>query len=101
MRLSSVRRWAGASSGVVITRRIVDLASDMAETPGEIHRALADPERLAIAGRLTRSDEKTVNVIVARFQEDYAAIRHYLGDEGFLARERGEYWRRGGRVDLG
>ena len=42
-----------------------------------------------------------MNVIVARFQEDYAAIRRYLVDEGFLARERGEYWRTGGRVDLG
>lgn len=45
-------------------------------------------------------DEKAVNVIVSRFHTDHAAIRRYLVDEGFLTRERGEYWRTGGRVEL-
>lgn len=35
---------------------MVCLGSDMAETPHEILRALADPERLAIAGALASSD---------------------------------------------
>lgn len=48
-----------------------------------------------------RYDEKAVNVIVSRFHTDHAAIRRYLVDEGFLTRERGEYWRTGGRVDVG
>jgi hypothetical protein len=48
-----------------------------------------------------RYDERTVNVIVGRFFNDHAAIRRYLVDEGFLDREHGEYWRTGGRVDLG
>ena len=48
-----------------------------------------------------RYDEKAVNVIVSRFHTDHAAIRRYLVDEGFLTRERGEYWRSGGRVDVG
>jgi len=47
-----------------------------------------------------RYDEKTVNVIVGRFHADHAAIRRYLVDEGFLSRERGRYWRSGGRVEL-
>jgi hypothetical protein len=47
-----------------------------------------------------RYDERTVNAIVGRFYADHAAIRRYLVDEGFLAREHGEYWRAGGRVDL-
>ena len=47
-----------------------------------------------------RYDEKTVNVIVGKFHNDYAAIRRYLVDEGFLAREGGEYWRSGGRVEV-
>jgi len=47
-----------------------------------------------------RYDEKEVNVVVSRFHDDYAAIRRYLVDEGFLTRERGEYWRTGGRIDL-
>ena len=45
-----------------------------------------------------RYDERTVNAIVGRFHTDHAAIRRYLVDEGFLDRERGEYWRSGGRV---
>jgi hypothetical protein len=47
-----------------------------------------------------RYDEKHVNVIVGRFFNDYAALRRYLVDEGFLAREHGVYWRTGGRVDV-
>ena len=43
-------------------------------------------------------DERTVNAIVARFHADHAAIRRHLVDEGFLDRDRGEYWRSGGRV---
>ena len=58
-------------------------------------------ERIAIEFEPgVRYDERTVNAIVARFHHDHAAIRRYLVDEGFLARERGEYWRSGGRVDL-
>jgi biotin operon repressor len=47
-----------------------------------------------------RYDENNVNAIVGRFHTDHAAIRRYLVDGGFLARERGEYWRTGGRVDI-
>jgi hypothetical protein len=43
-------------------------------------------------------DEPTVNAIVGRFHNDHAALRRYLVDEGFLDRDRGEYWRSGGRV---
>jgi hypothetical protein len=46
-----------------------------------------------------RYDERTVNAIVGRFHNDYAAIRRHLVDEGLLDRERGEYWRSGGRVE--
>lgn len=35
---------------------MVGIETDMAETPDEILRALADPERLAIAGALARAD---------------------------------------------
>lgn len=58
-------------------------------------------ERIALEfepGR--RYDEKEVNVVVGRFFDDYASIRRYLVDEGFLDRDHGEYWRAGGRVDL-
>jgi hypothetical protein len=45
-------------------------------------------------------EEKEVNAIVGRFFNDYAALRRYLVDERFLERERGVYWRTGGRVDV-
>jgi DNA-binding transcriptional ArsR family regulator len=35
---------------------MVGVATDMPETPDDILRALADPERLAIAGHLARSN---------------------------------------------
>ncbi|HEU4355510.1 MAG TPA: DUF2087 domain-containing protein, partial [Actinomycetota bacterium] len=35
-----------------------------------------------------RYEEKAVNVIVSRFHADYAAIRRYLVDGGFLSRAR-------------
>ena len=42
--------------------------------------------------------EATVNTILANVHADTAALRRYLVDEGFLGRERGEYWRSGGTV---
>jgi len=58
-------------------------------------------ERIAIEFEPgTRYDEKEVNAIVGRFFNDFAALRRYLVDEGFLDREHGVYWRTGGRVDV-
>ena len=36
----------------------------------------------------------------SRCHPDYAALRRYLVDDQFLAREEGEYWRVGGSVDV-
>ena len=44
--------------------------------------------------------EKDVNGMLEAFHPDYAALRRYLVDEGFLARDAGTYWRSGGTVDL-
>lgn len=44
--------------------------------------------------------EKEVNEVLAGFHSDYAALRRYLVDEGFLAREDGIYWRTGGTVEV-
>ena len=58
-------------------------------------------ERIAIEFEPGRHyGEKEVNVVVGRFFNDYAAIRRYLVDEGFLDRDHGVYWRAGGRVDV-
>jgi hypothetical protein len=47
-----------------------------------------------------RYPERDVNAMLAAFYDDYAALRRYLVDEGFLAREQGEYWRVGGSVEV-
>ncbi len=44
--------------------------------------------------------ERDVNVMIQLIHPDYAAIRRYLVDEGFLARAAGVYWRTGGRYEL-
>lgn len=43
--------------------------------------------------------ESAVNEILSRRHPDYAALRRYLVDEGFLDRRAGVYRRSGGRVD--
>jgi hypothetical protein len=45
-------------------------------------------------------EEKEVNMRLALLHPDVAALRRYLVDEEFMSRERGEYWRTGGRVDV-
>jgi hypothetical protein len=44
--------------------------------------------------------EKDVNALLEGFHPDYAALRRYLVDEGFLARDAGSYWRSGGTVEV-
>ena len=46
-----------------------------------------------------RYSEREVSVLLRAFHPDYAALRRYLVDEGFLARADGVYWRIGGTVD--
>jgi hypothetical protein len=47
-----------------------------------------------------RYPEKDVNAMLRAFHPDHAALRRYLVEEGFLARENNVYWRTGGTVDL-
>lgn len=47
-------------------------------------------------GRTYRESE--VDVVLKGFHDDHAALRRYLVDEMFLAREDGTYWRAGGTV---
>jgi hypothetical protein len=44
--------------------------------------------------------EKDVNRIISRVHPDYAALRRYLVDDGFLHRREGFYWRAGGTFDV-
>jgi hypothetical protein len=47
-----------------------------------------------------RYSEREVSQTLQRFHHDYAALRRFLVDEGFLSREQGVYWRSGGPVDV-
>jgi len=44
--------------------------------------------------------ESEVVAVLTRFHPDHAALRRYLVDDLFLAREDGHYWRSGGTVDV-
>lgn len=47
-----------------------------------------------------RYRETDVNQILRNVHDDYAMLRRYLVDEGFLTRDHGVYWRSGGSVDV-
>ena len=47
-----------------------------------------------------RYPEPEVNEILLAYNDDVAALRRYLVDEGFMSREAGVYWRSGGTVAL-
>ena len=73
----------------------------LTEIPAKESKRRIVLERIAIEfDPGVRYDENAVNAIVGRFHTDHASIRRYLVDGGFLARDRGEYWRTGGRVDI-
>jgi hypothetical protein len=44
-----------------------------------------------------RYAERDVSLALQLWHPDYAALRRYLVDEGFLTRADGVYWRTGGR----
>jgi hypothetical protein len=45
-----------------------------------------------------RYTESEVNRTLRELHEDYAALRRYLVDEGFMSRDHSVYWRSGGSV---
>ncbi|MBT8214347.1 MAG: DUF2087 domain-containing protein [Acidimicrobiia bacterium] len=62
-------------------------------------------KRLVVLERLAqefepglRYREQEVNFTLQLFHADYAALRRYLVDEGYLTRADGVYWRTGGRT---
>jgi hypothetical protein len=64
-------------------------------------------KRLVVLDKLVRDfepgvryPEVEVNDKLLAYHPDYAALRRYLVEEDFLARENGVYWRAGGSVQL-
>jgi hypothetical protein len=73
----------------------------LTEIPAKASKRRIVLERVALEFEPgVRYNEKEVNVIVGRFFNDYASLRRYLVDERLLSRERGIYWRSGGRVEV-
>jgi hypothetical protein len=71
------------------------------EIPAKRSKRLTVLTRLALEFDVgVRYTEQQVNQTLKRFHNDYAALRRYLVDEDFLSRERGQYWRSGGPVDV-
>lgn len=69
------------------------------EIPSSRAKRLIVLERLALEFDIGRRyPEGEVNELLGRFHPDWSALRRHLVDEGFLDRERNEYWRSGGRV---
>jgi hypothetical protein len=44
--------------------------------------------------------EAEVNEILGRYHPDFAALRRYLVENGFMTRENSRYWRSGGTFDV-
>ena len=49
----------------------------------------------------TRYSEREVNAALKEVHDDFAMLRRYLVDEGFMDRDAGVYWRSGGTWDIG
>jgi len=100
-------REAGVALGAVFEQDEVVLrqyfrAGRLREIPAKRSKRLVVLDRLSLEFEPgVRYSESEVNAVLGRFHDDYAALRRYLVDEGFLSRERGVYWRSGGRVELG
>ena len=67
--------------------RLVDIPAQEKKKQVVIHwlAEQIDPER--------RWTEREFNQWLAQFNEDYATLRRYLVDGGYMARENGVYWR--------
>lgn len=70
----------------------------LVEIPGSHAKRRVVMERLAMEFEPgLRYQEPEVNFTLQLWHPDYAALRRYLVDEGFMDRADGAYWRTGGR----
>lgn len=47
-----------------------------------------------------RYSEAEVNIVLGRFHNDFAMLRRYLVEMGFMERDHGIYWRGGGTWEI-
>lgn len=102
---SQPARWAsrlGPAEREAVLRAFLDTDGRLLRIPAKHTKRLVVLDLLAqefVPGE--RYAETEVNNRLRRFHDDVAALRRYLVENLFLAREAGVYWRTGGSVDLG
>ena len=80
-------------------RAFLDDDGRLLQMPAKRSRRLLVLDRIAQRFEPGRHyHEPEVNEILRGVDADYAALRRYLVDEGFLSRDHGSYWRSGGSV---
>lgn len=90
--------WSAAESEVLA--RFFQ-GSRLTEIPAQRSKRLVILERLSQEFEPgLRYPERQVSFILQLFHPDFAALRRYLVDEGYLTRADGVYWRTGGRVTV-
>jgi hypothetical protein len=99
-------RGAGIALGAVDEEEEAVLRSyfrggRLREIPGRQSKRRIVLSRLALEFDIgVRYPEREVNRTLNRFHDDHASLRRYLVDEGFLSRDKGQYWRSGGPVEV-
>lgn len=89
--------WSGAETEI-LTRFFA--GARLVSIPSQHSKRKVVLERLAQEFEPgVRYEEAEVNFRLQLFHADYAALRRYLVDDGFLTRADGVYWRTGGRFD--
>jgi hypothetical protein len=83
-----------------VLARFLDSEGRLRAIPSKRAKLLVVLAHLAQSFEVGRTyPEPEVNEILARSHPDHAALRRYLVDGQFLAREDGHYWRSGGTVN--
>jgi hypothetical protein len=91
---------AGGPAEAAILRRFMS-GGRLTSIPASRSKRLVLLDRLAglfEPGRVY--PEPAVNQALSAWHPDYAALRRYLVDEGFLERREGFYWRAGGTFEI-
>ncbi|MDH3753263.1 MAG: DUF2087 domain-containing protein [Acidimicrobiia bacterium] len=95
---SAVGRPASNGDVQVVERSVVD--GRLVHLPRKRSKRLLVLDHLAqVFEPGARYSEREVNTALRAFDDDVAALRRYLVDEGFLDRSGGSYWRSGGTVE--
>jgi hypothetical protein len=84
-----------------VLRAFFDGDGTLHTIPSKHAKLLVVLNRLAqLFGPGQRYQEAEVNLVLGNIHPDYAALRRYLVENGFLTREAGVYWRSGGTYDV-